>query len=164
MVLSLIRNAQPDDAIRLEQIARAVQRNLWANGIQQWSETYPGIADFQKDIAKSAYFVYEQDQLILGGLAILPENDPPYLVLPFSKGKSLVIHRVMVDPIAMRKGIGDALMAFLKTYAKHHAIEYIKVDTHPDNFRMKNYLIKHGFREVGYMVSIHRVGFEYQVI
>ena len=157
----MIRHATVADLDDIHQLGRLVTENLHSLGIDQWSASYPLRSHFEKDLNQSGLFVYEEEGVILGAMALLPEHDPPYLTIPFSEGKSYVIHRIMVRPDLMRQQIGKQLFSFAFDYAKKQGAEWMKIDTHPDNFRMRSFLEKSGFRYVGYMPSIHRFGYEH---
>jgi len=157
----MIRQATAADLDHIHQLGRLVTENLHSLGIDQWSAMYPLRSHFEQDLNRHGLYVFEQEGMILGAMALLPENDPPYLAIPFSEGQSFVIHRIMVHPQWMRGQIGKQLFQFAFDYAKSQGAEWMKIDTHPDNFRMRSFLEKSGFRYVGYMPSIHRFGYEY---
>lgn len=159
----MIRRATETDLDAIHQLGRYVTANLHSLGIDQWSAIYPLRTHFEKDLNQNGLYVYESQGLVLGAMALLPENDPPYLTIPFSTGKSFVIHRIMVHPDWMRNQIGQQLFQYAFDVAKAQAVEWIKIDTHPDNFRMRAFLEKWGFHWVGYMPSIHRMGYERKV-
>lgn len=156
----MIRKATKDDIAVVAGLARKVAADLHRLGIDQWSDTYPLASHFEKDLERGGLYVFEQGGAVLGACAILPEADPPYRTIPFAQGEAIVLHRVMVEPTAMRGGIGKAMFAFADDLARANNVPWIRVDTHPDNFRMRAFLTKEGFREVGYMPSIHRIGYE----
>lgn len=156
----MIRRANEGDIAEVARLARLVASDLKRLGIDQWSDTYPLAVHFRADVEKNGLYVYEDSNQIIGAMAILPENDPPYLTIPFSQGKTRVVHRVMVHPDRMKSGVGKEMFRFLLQKAKEEAIDWIKIDTHPDNFRMRAFLKAHGFEQIGYMPSIHRIGYE----
>lgn len=161
-VFPMMRLATNEDIPAVALLARKVASDLHRLGIDQWSDTYPLASHFEADLAKNGLYVFERNGTIEGACAILPEADPPYRTIPFASGEAIVLHRVMVDPASMRAGIGTTMFAFAERLAKERNIPWIRVDTHPDNFRMKHFLVKEGFSEVGYMPSIHRIGYEKQ--
>jgi GNAT superfamily N-acetyltransferase len=158
----MMRLATESDIPAVALLARNVAYDLHRLGIDQWSDVYPLAVHFEADLARNGLYVYERNGRIEGACAILPEADPPYRTIPFQTGEAIVLHRVMVEPSVMRGGIGTTMFAFAERLAKERSIPWIRVDTHPDNFRMRNFLIKEGFQEVGYMPSIHRIGYEKQ--
>jgi GNAT superfamily N-acetyltransferase len=159
-VFPMIRQANNVDLDEVSRLARIVTSNLHSLGIDQWSELYPLRVHFEADLMKQGLYVFEENNVIVGAMALLPEQDPPYLTIPFSKGRSYVIHRIMVLPHRMRQKIGISLFEYAIDYCKDQRIEFLKIDTHPDNFRMRQFLQKMGFQEIGYMPSIHRIGYQ----
>lgn len=159
----MMRKANREDVPAVARLARLVAGDLHRLGIDQWSDVYPLAVHFEADVQKDGLYVFEEGGVLHGACAILPENDPPYRTIPFSIGEAIVIHRVMVEPTRMRGGIGKAMFSFADDLARQKNVPWIRVDTHPDNFRMRAFLEKAGFREVGYMASIHRIGYEKEV-
>lgn len=160
----MIRLANEQELDRVALLARLVVDNLHSLGIDQWSEKYPLKEHFFKDYHQSGLYVYEEEGTILAAMALLPENDPPYLTIPFAKGSAYVIHRIMVHPNHMKQTIGKQLFAFAYDTLRSKNVEWLKIDTHPDNFRMRQFLEKEGFLEVGYMPTIHRIGYQKPII
>jgi len=156
----MIRKGCTEDLEGLNKIARAVAEDLHAHGIDQWSAVYPNRDHFGADLEKGGLYVLLADGILAGSVSILPENDPVYQTIPWKKTRSMVIHRMMVDPSRMGKGLGQALMAFAVAKCRESGVESIKVDTHPDNYRMKGLLQKFGFIPGGYLAAIHRDAFE----
>jgi len=156
----MIRKATENDPITLDQLARKVADNLHRIGIDQWSGVYPNQANFQSDLQKGGLFVYVKGDHIVASISILEALDEVYLSIPWKKSHSAAIHRLMVDPNHMHEGIGTELMRFAIDHIKASGYESIKVDTHPDNFRMKSLLIRFGFVPSGYLVPINRDAFE----
>ncbi|MFA5006509.1 MAG: GNAT family N-acetyltransferase [Candidatus Izemoplasmatales bacterium] len=156
----MIRTGKAEDAVILNDIARRVADELHASGVDQWSAVYPGIREFTADAAKGALFVAEEEGRIVGSISILPENDPAYAAVRWEGRNALVLHRVMVDPDARRHGIGAALFTFAIAKAMREGADAVKVDTHPDNARMKRMILRFGFVHRGHLPLIYREGYE----
>jgi len=156
----MIRTGKPEDATILDAIARRVADELHANGVDQWSSTYPGRREFTADAERDALFVDEEHGRIAGSISVLPENDPAYAAVSWAGKRSLVVHRLMVDPDLRRAGIGSALLLHAIALARGAGMDSVKVDTHPDNLRMRRLLERHGFVHRGHLPLIYREGFE----
>ncbi|MFH0993251.1 MAG: GNAT family N-acetyltransferase [bacterium] len=150
----------PNDIIILDGIARRVANELHAIGVDQWSATYPSIREFTADIARSGLYIDEEAGRIVGSISVLPENDPAYAAVVWKGRKAFVVHRLMVDPDARLQGTGSALLEFAIGLAMDAGMDAVKVDTHPDNQRMRRLLVKHGFIPRGYLPSINRDAYE----
>lgn len=155
----MIRRGTAEDALRLDAIARAVAKGLHAEGIDQWSDAYPSAADFRRDAEAGGLYVWEAEGTIHGSLSLLPDTEAVYRTIAWPEGLAFVIHRVMVDPACRKSGIGGTLLAEAVRIAREQGAVLLKVDTHPDNARMRRFLEKAGFREVGWLAAIHRVAY-----
>ncbi len=156
----MIRTGKLSDVPALDAIARRVADELHASGVDQWSAVYPGVKEFTSDAMKGALFVDEEDGLVAGSMSLLPENDPAYVAVSWHGSHALVMHRVMVDPIYRRQGIGAALFAFAIARARAAGADSLKVDTHPDNLRMRRLIERFGFVHRGHLPLIYREGYE----
>lgn len=155
----MIRKGTIDDLPRLDELARIVARGLHADGIDQWSETYPAKTDFAKDLNREGLWVDEENGVVVGSLSLLPDVDEVYRILKWPEGSALVVHRIMVDPAFRRQGIGRRLMEHTVRLVKAEGFSAVKVDTHPDNKRMQAFLESFGFRKVGFLAPIFRVAY-----
>jgi len=157
----MIRLATRNDLSSLAKIAQIVKDDLHLNGIDQWSDTYPLLSDFQNDLDHHQLFLYEDDYgVILGSMTIVFETEDVYKQLNWKSNRAIIIHRFMVHPNSMRQGIASALIENAMRIANEMNIDGIQIDTHPDNFRMARFLVKHHFNYIGYMKEIHRDGYE----
>lgn len=156
----MIRNALETDLIDITNLARTVARDMHQNEIDQWSSTYPSYDNFQYDLEKNSLFVFMQDAKIVGSITILPENDPFYKELIWEGKKAYVVHRLMIEPSQMRHHIGKTLFLYAIEHAKKSGCDSVKVDTHPDNYKMKNLILSLGFKEKGYIKGMNRIGYE----
>jgi GNAT superfamily N-acetyltransferase len=156
----MIRKGDLADVGILDGIARRVAEELHASGVDQWSSTYPGAREFVADAVAGALHVDEIDGRIVGSISILPERDPAYDAVVWAGRRSLVVHRLMVDPSWRLRGVGTGLLAFAIATAKDAGADSLKVDTHPDNLRMRRLLESHGFIHRGHLPMINREAYE----
>jgi GNAT superfamily N-acetyltransferase len=155
-----IRLASIGDIDTLTMLARIVANDLHLHGIDQWDASYPSQEHFIKDLNRQGLYVADIDGVIVGSVTIIPEDDPFYHEISWDCQKSYVLHRLMVHPKWMRQGIGRQLFLSAIDVAKKANQDSIKVDTHPDNYRMQSLIISLGFVKRGYIKSMHRIGFE----
>jgi len=159
----MIRKAKLEDIKEVSLMAREVVKNLHDLGIDQWDENYPLYEHFLVDFQKDALYVIEVDGEILASMTLLKENEKFYHEISWYNQNSTVIHRIMVKPSAQKRHLGTSLMEYAIEYSKINQYPSLKIDTHPDNFRMKAMLSNLGFVEVGYIPSMNRIGFEYLI-
>jgi ribosomal protein S18 acetylase RimI-like enzyme len=62
---------------------------------------------------------------------------------------SIYIHRIATHPDFRGYGFVNKIIDWAKDYAKHNAIEYIRMDTWADNEKLLSYYIGCGFDHVG---------------
>jgi len=156
----MIRKANISDLEKITALARIVANELHASGIDQWSNTYPALANFRFDLDKDGLFIYEEDGILIGSITILPENDPFYKELVWTGKNAHVVHRLMVEPGSRRKQIGRQLFQYALEIARTRFADSVKVDTHPDNYRMQSLILSLGFTEIGYIRGMNRIGYE----
>ena len=126
----------------------------------QWDSLYPSKNIVLEDIEKGNGYVVVNDNKIIGVFALIFGDDPTYQVI---KGSWLNNHSyATIHRIAARtnsKGTLKAAVDFALT-----KIDNIRIDTHEDNYVMKNALAKLGFVKCGiiYLPSkAERVAFQY---
>lgn len=137
--------------------------HMKANQIPQWDETYPRAIHFMNDIRHASLYGYYLDGTLVGVACIDQTCHSSYYDLPWNVKNSVFIHRVVVDPDVQRQGIAKALFDHAETLAKEWNASSIKVDTHPENPIMIQFLQKNGYSHVGMLDAIYRIGFEKQV-
>ena len=154
--LALLKDLEEIDELAVKTITHMTESK-----IPQWTLKYPRKDHYFKDVISNALYIYKEDNKILGAMTILPENDPPYQTISgWLKEKSLVIHRVIVDPDKSKKGIAQTLINYAFELGRTLEYESIKIDTHLENFKMRNFLHKNGFKEIGYLACINRQAYE----
>ena len=152
--------AKKQDLDTIANLAQQTRNHMSSLGLQQWVGDYPNYSHFLVDYEKKGLYVYKSENNIIASISILPENDEAYKEITWLKSNSMVIHRVVVNPLYQKMGIGIQLFQFAKELAKENHCESIKVDTHPDNNRMQGLIKKAGFVEVGYLSGINRLAYE----
>lgn len=160
----MITFATFDDLFELDDLAVTVISHMSESNIPQWTLSYPRYEHFEKDVLQKALIVYKEDDIILGCMAILPENDPPYKTIDsWQKEYSVVVHRVLVSPSSSKKGIATKMLEFAKDYALINGYESIKIDTHLENYKMRRFLKKNGFIEGDFIKVMDRIAYEFIV-
>ena len=149
------------DLNEIDTLAKLVIKDMEISNIPQWKKGYPAFSHFERDVKDNALIIYKEDNLILGTITVLPENDPAYLTInSWIKEKSVVIHRMLVHPNSRKKGIAKILLDKAIEIGKKGNYESIKIDTHIDNYKMRNFLKKNGFIELEYLETIDRLACE----
>lgn len=149
------------DLYEINDLANLVIKDMEKSNIPQWEKGYPAYDDFMKDVDDNALILYRDNGIIIGTITILPENDPPYkTICSWIKEKSIVIHRMLVHPNVRKKGVASILLAEAIKIGIKGKYESIKIDTHLENYKMRNFLKKNGFIELEYLETIDRLAYE----
>lgn len=157
----MLTKAKMTDLNDLDKLAVLVIKDMKKSNIPQWELTYPRKEHFEKDINDNCLIIYKENNQLLGCMALLPENDPPYKTInSWIKEKSMVIHRVLVHPVQRNKGIAKKLLDYAIKESKQQGYESIKIDTHLENYKMRSFLSKNGFIELEYIKVMDRLAYE----
>ncbi len=159
----MIRLATKEDLESIDALALKTIQTMHANNYRQWSLDYPRKSHFLADINAGCLYVYQSDQTIRAVMALFDEDEPSYRVLSWKYKDALVIHRLLVDPEAQGKGIGDFLMKHAIAQAKTRHKGAIRIDTHAGNTPMRGLIRKHQFEYRGYLPDIDRLAFEREI-
>jgi len=157
----MIGKATLKDLEQLDDLAVLVINYMNDAEIPQWNLSYPRAEHFMKDISQNALIIYKDKNKILGCMAVLPENDPPYLTIDSWIGKnSIVIHRVLVHPEAEKMGIASKMMKYAIDQARLDGYDSVKIDTHLENYKMRSFLEKNNFIVGDYIEVMDRIAYE----
>lgn len=130
-------------------VTRAVT-HMNALGNPQWGEDYPTPDFYQADLRRGELFAAEVDAALAGVACLNTEEAPEYAPLPWtSASPAMVIHRMAVDPVFQREGVGSSFFAFAEAEARRRGLRAIRLDTYSKNGRMQALIRKMGFRQVG---------------
>lgn len=140
----MIRKAKLEDFDAIMHVIDiSIQKMRSENNMEQWSNREAINALILKDIESECYYVVKTSDIV--GCFSYTSYDKNY---DFIEGKWLndasygVIHRIGSD-FSYKNMLNDVLkFCFEKT-------DNIKVDTHKDNIRMQQALLRHGFSECG---------------
>lgn len=146
-----------DTIMAVYDTARAFMR---AHGnTEQWVNGYPQRELIVSDIAQGNSFVIEEAGRIVGVYAFIQGDDPAYAVIDGRWRSSApygTIHRIASD--GSMKGITKACFDHCLQQT-----EYLRIDTHRDNFIMQKAVMKYGFVYCGVVViedGTQRVAFD----
>ncbi len=111
----------------------------------QWIDGYPSCEIIIADIQQGNSFVIETENKITGVFTFIIGPDPTYEVIEggwLNDNPYGTIHRIAAAPNA--KGIADICLNFCKSKELD-----IRVDTHPDNIPMLNWIKSRSFTYCG---------------
>jgi GNAT superfamily N-acetyltransferase len=157
----MVELAQLSDLDELDRLALDVIEHMATSKIPQWTKAYPRRKHFENDIMNKGLYLIRNHNQILGCMALFEENDPPYKTISsWQKEYSIVMHRILVSPQSEKQGIASQLLEYAIEYGVHNGYESIKIDTHLENYKMRNFLEKNGFVAGDYIEVIDRIAYE----
>ena len=157
----MITLATNKDLEEIDQLAVLVIDDMQLSNIPQWTHSYPRKVHYTDDVLTQTLYIYKDNNKILGVMACRPENDPPYQTITgWLCEKSLVLHRILVHPQYRKSGIAQLLLDFAINKGIKEGYQSIKIDTHLDNYKMRRFLAKNDFIDIGYLEIIDRQAYE----
>ncbi len=142
--------------------------SLFARGVDQWQDVFPGEGDFARDIALAQLWVLADGaDAPVAVAALCFGEDPSYRVITdggwLGNPPYAAIHRVAVSDPCKGRGVAGVLFAALCGVARDSGCRTVRVDTHEDNRSMRRALEKSGFVYRGRIQTAHgspRVAYE----
>ena len=140
-----VRKALEEDWNGIQKIYTGARAFMARTGNpNQWGKDRPPERTLKKDIEEGNLYVLENDGIIHGVFAYLLGEDPTYGYIDgtwLSDAPYGTIHRIASDGSG---GVLKAAVEFCTQICPH-----IRIDTHRDNFVMRERIADNGFRECG---------------
>ncbi|MFL0195869.1 GNAT family N-acetyltransferase [Clostridium sp. WILCCON 0269] len=153
----MVRKAVMEDLRDIMEIIKQTIVEMATYNNTQWDENYPQEKDFMNDIQRGDLFVVEQERKLAGFICINKVEPVEYNGLNWSLSKHcIVVHRMAVNSIYRRSGIGTKLMKFADKLALENNIGYLKTDTYSINKKMNALFKKCGYEFVGEMSFLEK--------
>jgi ribosomal protein S18 acetylase RimI-like enzyme len=145
--ISDIQRAQVADLPLVMETFMACTSEMRKNGIQQWDYTYPEPGQVLNDIKAENVYVIKNQNRCIATVTLDDQQDRQYenIKWNYTDGKTLVIHRMAVHPVAQREGYGNLLCNFSLNYGKMKGYDNIRLDAYSGNLASNKMYIKHGF-------------------
>lgn len=148
-----IRNANHCDLVAVMNLVRSCVSHMESQGIHQWDEMYPDEATLRNDIERQELFVLEKDGRISGIVVLNDHQEPQYQQVMWEyPGKSLVVHRLAIEPSCQGRGCARKLMQFAYGFAKERQYAAIRLDAFARNPRAVALYEQLGYRKAGTVV------------
>lgn len=153
----VIRETKKEDLKQVMEIIRMAQKLFKESGINQWQDGYPNKEVLLGDIRKRQSYVAEEEGRLIGTAVLSPEGESTYEKI--EKGEWLtgpdadyvVIHRIATHSDYKRRGTAGSFLKKAEDLGREHGAGSIRIDTHPDNRIMQNWLKKNGFSYCGWI-------------
>ena len=140
-----IRHATQADTEQILDIYRGARVFMRQTGNpNQWPDTYPGLADIERDRAADSLYVMEEEGELLAVFYYGQGPDPTYDYIEgawIDDGSYRVVHRIAARA---GKGAGKECLAWARDHTRS-----MRIDTHADNGPMQHVLESLGFTRCG---------------
>lgn len=146
------RKAEVKDSDAIWKILEQAISRRKNDGSNQWQDGYPNLEIVKKDIEKNAGFVLTNNEMIVGYVTILINDEPEYLKIEgkwLSNSDFVVLHRLAISEDYLGQNLSKKIIDFVKDLALIQKIYSIKADTNHDNFAMMKIFEKCGFQFCG---------------
>ena len=156
----LIRKASESDLSRVADIYAAIHTEEEAGRARiGWQrEIYPTFDTARAAWQRDDLFVLEEDGSILGAAIINQIQVDVYGDAPweYKTGDDAVcvLHTLVVDPSAGRRGLGMAFVRYYEDYAREHGLMELRMDTNEINHRARQMYQKLGYREIAVVPTV----------
>lgn len=121
-------------------------------GIDQWDEIYPTADIFRRDFVEGNLLILKDGELRVVGCATLDDQQAPEYVevgWMFSTGPIGVVHRLMISPFYMCKGLSKILMNHVEKEAKRRGYCVLRLDAFLKNPAALRLYTRLGYRHAG---------------
>ena len=119
----------------------------WVRGV------YPTRATAEAALAAGSLYVLEDEGALLAAAKIDHEQVEHYAripwMIPAEDSEVLVLHTLVVDPAAGRRGYGRAFVAFYEREARRRGCRALRLDTNAKNTAARRLYASLGYREAG---------------
>jgi ribosomal protein S18 acetylase RimI-like enzyme len=132
---------------------------LDAQGIHQWTGSYPSLTIIEDDIKGGHLYCAMSGSQCLGTVSISEAQEPEYSAVPWTDipGRVIVIHRLAVHPQHQGKGLAGKLMDFAEAYGLDHDYSSIRLDAFSRNRQVLQFYENRGYQKRGEVFFAGRV-------
>lgn len=143
--------AQENDKDAVMELLDAAKEDMAQNGIDQWDELYPSIADVGEDIKEGTLTLVKQGKNLTAVYTINKKQDSAYKFGDFKDNSDnyVVLHRLCVSPKCQGMGIAAGTLAHIDEQAKKEGWSSIRLDVFTKNPRAVKLYENAGYRYAG---------------
>lgn len=149
MSLIYLKQGSKNNIDRYMDIIHNAQANMQRAGFNQWMNGYPDRSNISDDLAKENLYEIIFNNQTAGILAIQTTPEPNYAKIydgSWSKDQQYAtIHRFAIDDHFAGHHLGDSALMCAFALIRQMGLNYVRIDTHAKNGRMKHLIEKAGF-------------------
>lgn len=142
---------------------------LKADGVDQWQGQYvPSFKDIDEHLGIDLY-VLEYHKRIVSTACLVEGIDEDYENINGKWNTSLPyisIHKVATSNEYKKQSFGRKMMSYIENFAKRKRMD-LRIDTHKDNKKMRNFIISCGYKYTGEVIlqgELERLGYDKKVV
>jgi GNAT superfamily N-acetyltransferase len=147
----MIRLAILQDVQQLMDLLVRLKRKMKEDGIEQWPDNYPAMADLTKDIENQSMWVFTRRDKPLAMITLDPEVPKQYDSIPWRIDTEPVnsIHRLAVDADYQGQGLARKLVEFVEQTAMQSGYKTMRLDTYSRNIPAFQFYSNMGYKPAG---------------
>lgn len=150
----IFRMANESDRESILEIYLEGAESLKADGVDQWQGKYvPSFKDIDEHLGVDLY-VLEYHKRIVSTVCLVEGIDEDYENINGKWNTSLPyisIHKVATSNEYKKQSFGRKMMRYIENLAKRKRMD-LRIDTHKDNKKMRNFIISCGYKYTGEVV------------
>lgn len=161
------KKASQNDLPAVMKLFRRVRASLEIEGLKFYSGPYPSEEDFQSDIDAGLLYIGKHNGMLAAIASVsfslvdeffgVSHDERKVLdLLNMTNAKDgedcLIIHRLMVDPLFRRIGLGKEMLYYLMGLYPHRLTLLV---THDENLPAKSFYLHNGFKYAGMLTPEH---------
>lgn len=142
---------------------------LKEDGVDQWQGKYvPSFKDVDEHLGVDLY-VLEYHKRIISTACLVEGIDEDYENINGKWNTSLPyisIHKVATSNEYKKQSFGRKMMSYIENFAKRKRMN-LRIDTHKDNKKMRNFIISCGYKYTGEVIlqgELERLGYDKKVV
>lgn len=142
---------------------------LKADGVNQWQGQYiPSFKDIDKHLGIDLY-VLEYHRRVVSTACLVEGIDEDYESINGKWNTSIPyisIHKVATSNKYKKQSFGRKMMRYVENFAKRKRMD-LRIDTHKDNKKMRNFIISCGYKYTGEVIlqgELERLAYDKKVL
>ncbi len=142
---------------------------LKEDGVDQWQGQYvPSFKDVDEHLGVDLY-VLEYHKRIVSTACLVEGIDENYENINGKWNTSIPyisIHKVATSNEYKKQSFGRKMMSYIENFAKRKRMD-LRIDTHKDNKKMRNFIISCGYKYTGEVIlqgELERLGYDKKVV
>ena len=143
------RKTKIKDIDEILEIYKNGSDSLKADGVDQWQNDRPSSKTLLQDIEMEESYALVDNNEVKGTAAVIFGGEQTYEIIFngmwLNEEEYCTIHRMAVLQESRRTGIAKAMMKEIEKLCLAKGIYNIRIDTHEDNNKMRNFLENFGF-------------------